>query len=649
MVPPFDWSPAGDRIVFTRTVRNNAGSWVNDLFAVDVATGDSEQLTINRRAAYPTFSPNGRRLAFSTSFRGTSNVYVLNLHTGEETRVTDYEDDTQITGLSWHPFGKWLAICLFDSAGRRSVRLRHVGRQEERVVSSGSVDYRRPLWSLDGRHLAVTSLEDGVPNVFTFRDVAERVPGSDSVNVRKLNRSPRRVTGLMLGASATDWIAGGGEEGFLLVKTPVDKTCDSVRQIPAGRRSSVDPAAEMTRRADWMWLRPDPEVPELVSRDSVAVSRRYGYRPARNLEHILTAAVPYYLTPRNWGIAAATGWVEPLGKHAVLAYGNLSFSEPAVHSSYFIQYVNNRNRPTLVGTLWRFPAFARVYGSGILLERFTGTSFGAYWPLDLTRKPYRTTRLGLRVQYGHIDPIWDESRFGQIDEGLEEPEEVTRLAVGVSFRARYRPPYRHNGIHPLTGHGVLARFTIGSGMLSPSADDYVRLGILTYRIFRAPGRTRLYWYNRFESEFGQSAAQNFIGLSRYDDVTLKPPFSESVIRIGESERVRGYRRYVIGRHLAFSSLEYRVPLALSVKPRLLGVAGFGRTALAAFVDAGGVWQDQLFGGVFQSQVGMGVEVKNLLRFGGLELLHAAGVAQPVTALGGGTVDLYYRIKAVYPF
>ena len=54
---------------------------------------------------------------------------------------------------------------------------------------------------------------------------------------------------------------------------------------------------------------------------------------------------------------------------------------------------------------------------------------------------------------------------------------------------------------------------------------------------------------------------------------------------------------------------------------------------------------------------MGAELKNVVSVGGIELLHAVGVATPASRVGrvfDGTVvrddlDVYYRIQAALPF
>ena len=84
---PISWSPDGTRIAYTRTVRGKYGSFVNDLFVVDVETRRRQRLTRDRRAISPTWAPDGRRLAFVGVDGQTANVFVLDTASGEETRA----------------------------------------------------------------------------------------------------------------------------------------------------------------------------------------------------------------------------------------------------------------------------------------------------------------------------------------------------------------------------------------------------------------------------------------------------------------------------------------------------------------------------------------------------------------------------------
>jgi outer membrane protein assembly factor BamA len=121
------------------------------------------------------------------------------------------------------------------------------------------------------------------------------------------------------------------------------------------------------------------------------------------------------------------------------------------------------------------------------------------------------------------------------------------------------------------------------------------------------------------------------------------------ISLGDAERVRGFRSYAVGSRVLFGTIEYRMPLLPSLETEVLGLAALGRTTLAAFADAGAVWRGADWDGGVQ-RIGVGAEVKNVLRLAGIPLTHALGTARPVGPSGTDRGwQLYYRVQTALPF
>ena len=169
---PIAWSPDGERIAFARNRRGAYGSLVDDLYVVEVASGDVRRLTTDRRASSPSFAPDGRRLAFVGVDGPTANVYTLDLETGAERRLTDFAGDVQITTARWSPDGASVAFAVFDADGRRDLAVLDLaGGAVVRLDTGGAAppadrDDRLPVWSPAGDALAFTSLRDRAPNAF---------------------------------------------------------------------------------------------------------------------------------------------------------------------------------------------------------------------------------------------------------------------------------------------------------------------------------------------------------------------------------------------------------------------------------------------------------------------------------------------------
>jgi Tol biopolymer transport system component len=85
-----------------------------DIWTV-AAGGGEARLLISHPAteSRPLFSPDGSRIAFTSTRTGNGDVYVLALGTGQVTRLT-FDDANELVN-GWSPDGRWI---LFSSSGR---------------------------------------------------------------------------------------------------------------------------------------------------------------------------------------------------------------------------------------------------------------------------------------------------------------------------------------------------------------------------------------------------------------------------------------------------------------------------------------------------------------------------------------------------
>src|SRR5262249_36223669 len=91
-------SPDGSTIAFVSG---------GDIWEVSSAGGDARLLVSHpANEQRPLYSPDGKRLAFTSSRTGNGDVYVLTLATGELTRLTF--DDTNELVSGWSSDGKYV-------------------------------------------------------------------------------------------------------------------------------------------------------------------------------------------------------------------------------------------------------------------------------------------------------------------------------------------------------------------------------------------------------------------------------------------------------------------------------------------------------------------------------------------------------------
>jgi Tol biopolymer transport system component len=153
------WSPDGTRIAFTRRQTSDSGIYVMN------ADGSSQIKLTNGSDAFPAWSPDGTRIAFTRWQTSDSAIYVINADGSDQTILTD-ESGINSYEPVWSPTGTKIAYTrvvanqdgylspfqydtyVIDADGKNRTRLTD--------FTYGSTE---PVWSPDGNKIAFVSLE----------------------------------------------------------------------------------------------------------------------------------------------------------------------------------------------------------------------------------------------------------------------------------------------------------------------------------------------------------------------------------------------------------------------------------------------------------------------------------------------------------
>lgn len=181
------WSPNGRSIAYVSFEKKHAA-----IFVQDVATGSRRLLTdypgIN---GAPAWSPDGRKLALVLSKSGSPNIYVMDIASQQLKALTnDFNINTE---PSWSPKGSKLLFTSNRGGNPQIYQVSAEGGKAERISFNG--DYNaRAAYTPDGNHVAMM----------------HRVNGLYRIGVLDLDSGTMKVLGSSPGDSSSPSVAPNG-------------------------------------------------------------------------------------------------------------------------------------------------------------------------------------------------------------------------------------------------------------------------------------------------------------------------------------------------------------------------------------------------------------------------------------------------------
>lgn len=167
------WSPDGSEIVFATGEANS------EMTTIMLMKADSSAVrTITEgwvRVAVPRWSPDGDEIAVSGDRGDGTQVYLVEVETGEITRITDEPDLTGVGGAyqpDWSPDGQSIihTRIRFDDDGSRTSQLYVMDADGSNVsvLDTGAVTDSEPRWSPDGSRIAFVTGRHGATEIYVM-------------------------------------------------------------------------------------------------------------------------------------------------------------------------------------------------------------------------------------------------------------------------------------------------------------------------------------------------------------------------------------------------------------------------------------------------------------------------------------------------
>ncbi|HUQ20690.1 MAG TPA: hypothetical protein VM099_13830 [Gemmatimonadaceae bacterium] len=132
------------------------------------AGGLLHELTSNGHNQQPAWSPDGKRIAFTSDRDGNSEIYVMNADGSNQVRLTNNPSPDE--SPTWSPEGSRIAFTSSrDLGGSRFAiyTMNAAGGDQIRITSLGAADHS-PSWSPDGKRIAFISNRGGVAGIWTI-------------------------------------------------------------------------------------------------------------------------------------------------------------------------------------------------------------------------------------------------------------------------------------------------------------------------------------------------------------------------------------------------------------------------------------------------------------------------------------------------
>lgn len=125
--------------------------------------GEQTLLTLNEPIMSPSWSPDGKQIAYVSFERGHASVYVQSLATQKRIVLADFPGSN--SAPAWSPDGKQLAIVLTRDDSSQLYMVRDDGTDLRRITFGDSID-TEPAFSPDGKFLIFTSDRGGSAQIY---------------------------------------------------------------------------------------------------------------------------------------------------------------------------------------------------------------------------------------------------------------------------------------------------------------------------------------------------------------------------------------------------------------------------------------------------------------------------------------------------
>ena len=170
---------AATRILYVNEIKDSQLTSTYRLMLAD-SDGANEKILLSSSEPIisPSWSPDGKRVAYVSFETGTAKVFIQEIASGKREAVLSKE--TQISSPSWSPDGKYLSLTLYQDGNAEIYILRLRDKTLTRMTKQFAID-TESSWSPKGNKILFTSGRSGSPQIY-------------ELDLRKLNPKAKRLS-----------------------------------------------------------------------------------------------------------------------------------------------------------------------------------------------------------------------------------------------------------------------------------------------------------------------------------------------------------------------------------------------------------------------------------------------------------------------
>ncbi len=159
------------KLTGVRGISNTKIAYVSDasghkeVYVADILGENVRQVTNHHSITVsPRFSPDGKKLTYTSYHRGNPNLYITNLDQSKTTKAISWRPGLNVAP-TWSPDGKTMIITLSKDGNPDLYLIKSNGRIIRRLTKNNGINISAS-WAPDGKHFTFVSDRSGTPQIY---------------------------------------------------------------------------------------------------------------------------------------------------------------------------------------------------------------------------------------------------------------------------------------------------------------------------------------------------------------------------------------------------------------------------------------------------------------------------------------------------